>query len=76
MNQSMLLIEKKFFGNPNFGIVSITIDPRHDSEVLKEHAALLESSPGILTGDRDKIYDLANKGLCSTEALSILGCLP
>jgi protein SCO1/2 len=41
MNQSMLLIEKKFFGNPNFGIVSITIDPRHDTEVLKEHAALL-----------------------------------
>ncbi|MFT5714436.1 MAG: protein SCO1/2, partial [Flavobacterium sp.] len=27
MNQSMLLIEKKFFGNPNFGIASITIDP-------------------------------------------------
>jgi protein SCO1/2 len=40
MNQSMLLIEKKFFGNPNFGIVSITIDPRHDTQVLKEHAAL------------------------------------
>jgi protein SCO1/2 len=38
----MLLIEKKFFGNPNFGIVSITIDPRHDTpEVLKEHATLL-----------------------------------
>jgi protein SCO1/2 len=66
MNQSMLLIEKKFFGNPNFGIVSITIDPKHDtSEVLKEHANLLgvkSSSWNFLTGDRDKIYDLANKG--------------
>jgi protein SCO1/2 len=33
-------------------------------QVLKEHAALLESSPQmeLLTGDRDKIYDLANKG--------------
>jgi hypothetical protein len=37
----------------------------------------------LLTGDRDKIYDLANKGfnlmpekiVRSTEALSILGCL-
>jgi protein SCO1/2 len=58
MNQSMLLIEKKFFGNPNFGIVSITIDPRHDTpEVLKEHATLLESNWNFLTGDRDKIYD-------------------
>ena len=66
MNQSMLLIEKKFFGNPNFGIVSITIDPRHDTpEVLKEHATLLgvkSSNWNFLTGDRDKIYDLANKG--------------
>ncbi|HRA74025.1 MAG TPA: SCO family protein, partial [Flavobacterium sp.] len=31
MNQSMLQIEKTFFGNPNFGIVSITIDPEHDT---------------------------------------------
>ncbi|HJS01335.1 MAG TPA: SCO family protein, partial [Flavobacterium sp.] len=42
MNQSMLLLEKKFFGNPNFGIVSITIDPKHDTaEVLKSHAELI-----------------------------------
>jgi protein SCO1/2 len=49
MNQSMLLIEKKFFGNPNFGIVSITIDPHDTPEVLKEHATLLESNPQIGT---------------------------
>jgi protein SCO1/2 len=66
MNQSMLLIEKKFFGNPNFGIVSITIDPKHDTpEILKEHAQLLgvrSSNWNFLTGDRDYIFDLANKG--------------
>jgi protein SCO1/2 len=66
MNQSMLLIEKKFFGNPNFGIVSITIDPVHDTpEILKEHAALLgvkSSNWNFLTGDKDYIFDLANKG--------------
>lgn len=66
MNQSMLLIEKKFFGNPNFGIASITIDPNHDTpELLKEHAALLgvkSSNWNFLTGDREYIYNIANKG--------------
>jgi protein SCO1/2 len=66
MNQSMLLIEKKFFGNPNFGIVSITIDPSHDTPaVLKGHAELLgvkSSNWNFLTGDRDYIFNLANKG--------------
>jgi protein SCO1/2 len=66
MNQSMLLIEKKFFGNPNFGIISITIDPVHDTpEILKEHMQLLgvkSSSWNFLTGDKEYIYDLANKG--------------
>jgi protein SCO1/2 len=66
MNQSMLLIEKKFFGNPNFGIASITIDPAHDTAaVLKEHADLLgvkSSNWHFLTGDHDTILNLANKG--------------
>lgn len=66
MNQSMLIIEKKFFGNPNFGIVSITIDPVHDTPaVLKSHAMLLgvkSSNWNFLTGDRQTIFDLANKG--------------
>lgn len=66
MNESMLLIEKKFFGNPNFGIVSITIDPEHDtSVVLKEHAKLLgvkSSNWNFLTGDKAYIFSLANKG--------------
>lgn len=66
MNKSMLEIENKFFGNPNFGIVSITIDPVHDTpEVLKSHAELLgvkSSNWNFLTGDRATIFDLANKG--------------
>ena len=36
MNQKMLNIEKEFFGNPDFGIASITITPDIDTpEVLK-----------------------------------------
>ena len=66
MNQSMLEIENKFFGNPNFGIVSITIDPEHDTpKVLKEHADLLgvrSSSWNFLSGEKAAIFDLANKG--------------
>lgn len=66
MNMSMLEIEKTFFGNPNFGIVSITIDPAHDTpQVLKDHAKLLgvkSSTWNFLTGDKATIMDLSNKG--------------
>ena len=66
MNQSMLHIEKKFFGKTNFGIVSITIDPLQDTpSVLKSHAELLgvkSSNWNFLTGDKDVILSLANKG--------------
>jgi protein SCO1/2 len=66
MNLSMLEIEKTFFGNPNFGIVSITIDPNHDTpQVLKDHAKLLgvkSSNWNFLTGDKTVIMDLSNKG--------------
>jgi protein SCO1 len=66
MNLSMLEIEKTFFGNPNFGLVSITIDPKHDTpQVLKDHAKLLgvkSSNWNFLTGDKATIMDLSNKG--------------
>ena len=66
MNQSMLEIEKKFFGNPNFGIVSITINPEHDTAaVLKEHREALgvkSANWNFLTGDKTTIFDLSNKG--------------
>ena len=66
MNLSMLEIEKTFFGNPNFGIVSITIDPAHDTpQVLKDHAKLLgvkSSNWNFLTGDKETIMNLSNKG--------------
>jgi len=66
MNANMVTIQNTFFGNPNFGIVSITIDPEHDTpEVLKEHAKVLgvkSSNWNFLTGDKDYIYNLSNKG--------------
>ena len=66
MNESMLQLQNEFYGNPNFGIASITIDPAKDTpQVLKEHADLLgvkHYNWHFLTGDRDYIYSLANKG--------------
>ena len=60
------MFQNIFFGNPNFGIVSITINPENDTpEVLKEHANKLgvkSSNWHFLTGDKTKIFDLANKG--------------
>jgi protein SCO1/2 len=66
MNKNMVAIQNNFFGNPNFGIASISIDPEHDtSEILKAHAEVLGATSSnwhFLTGDKKYIYDLANKG--------------
>lgn len=66
MNESMLQLQNEFYGNPNFGIASITIDPANDTpQVLKKHAELLgvkHYNWYFLTGDRDYIYNLSNKG--------------
>ena len=66
MNESMLQLQNEFYGNPNFGIASITIDPAKDTpQVLKEHANLLgvkHYNWHFLTGDKEYIYSLANKG--------------
>ena len=66
MNRNMIDIQNKFFGNPNFGIASISIDPEHDtSKVLKAHAKILgvkSSNWHLLTGDKESIFNIANKG--------------
>jgi protein SCO1/2 len=66
MNESMLKLQNEFYGNPSFGIASITIDPTKDTpQVLKEHADLLgvkHYNWHFLTGDKEYIYSLANKG--------------
>ena len=39
MNKSMVKIQNEFYGNPDFGMASITIDPKRDTpEVLKTYA--------------------------------------
>jgi protein SCO1 len=66
MNKNMKDIQEAFAANSNFGIASITINPEYDTpEVLKKHAELI-SAKGLnwhfLTGNKDDIMKLANKG--------------
>ena len=55
-----------FLTNPNFGIISITINPEHDTaSFLKEHQEHLgvkHNNWHFLTGDIEKIMELSNKG--------------
>jgi protein SCO1/2 len=65
MKTQMLRIYEKFKDNPEVGILSHTIDPRHDSvAVLRAYAKRLGVSGNFwhfVTGDRDKIYELGQK---------------
>ena len=67
MNEKMVTIQNEFFGNPNFGIASISINPDHDnSEVLKAYADEFKvTSPNwhLLSGKpKEEVYALANNG--------------
>jgi len=63
MNRNMLLLQKEFYGKPDFGIASVTINPEYDTpKVLKEHAEQLgvkHYNWHFLTGDRNYIFNLA-----------------
>lgn len=64
MNTNMRAIEDEI-NNPEFGIVSISIDPENDSpETLKQHAKMIGvKSPNwhFLTGGRDYIGKIADQ---------------
>ena len=66
MNVNMKKIEAVFGHRDDFGIASITIDPKTDTPTqLKTYAEAYEVfSPNwhFLTGEQSYIYDLANRG--------------
>ena len=66
MNQNMLKLQQEYYGNPEFGIASISINPDYDTpQVLKKHAEKLgvkHYNWHFLTGNRDYIHNLAIKG--------------
>lgn len=66
MNASLKEVQQQFNGMKDFGIASITINPEKDTpEVLKTHMeelGITSENWHFLTGDKDYIYKVANKG--------------
>ncbi len=64
MNQNLKEVEEEV-NHPDFGVISITIDPKRDTpEVLKEHQQKLQiDNPNwhFLTAERDYIYRLSKE---------------
>lgn len=65
MKKQMLRVYEKYKENPKIGILSHTIDPRHDSvQVLKEYATRLGIDAkmwNFVTGEKSKIYEIGEK---------------
>ncbi|OUR91521.1 SCO family protein [Flavobacteriales bacterium 34_180_T64] len=75
MNANLVEIEKEFKDFENFGVASFTINPENDTqEVLKayvEKYGITNPNWHMLTGDQEKIYQLANEGFNLYTALDI-----
>lgn len=66
MNKNLVQIQNTFEDFENFGVASFTITPSIDTpEVLKQYAdnyGITNPNWHLMTGDKEKIYDLANQG--------------
>ncbi|RKR14113.1 protein SCO1/2 [Maribacter vaceletii] len=66
MNKNLIELQEEFKGFNDFGVASFTINPEHDSPmVLKAYAEehrITNLDWHLLTGNREDIYELANKG--------------
>ena len=71
MKKEMLRVYEKFKGNPDFFILSHSIDPTHDTqEVLKDYAEKLgiedAKTWNFLTGDQEKIFEIGQTSYLTT----------
>lgn len=61
-----LLLQQKFYARPDFGMVSITIDPDRDTpkklRAYRKKNGITLQNWQMLTGDEEQIYDFANNG--------------
>ena len=66
MTENLVELQHTFKKHPKFGVASFTINPRYDTPaVLKKYAGkygITDQDWHLLTGDRDSIYTLAQKG--------------
>ncbi len=65
MNKKMEALQEKFANDANVKLVSITVDPAHDTaEVLKAYAETFKANPEkwfFLTGSKESIHDVMQK---------------
>lgn len=71
MKKEMLRVYDQFKGNPNFKILSHSIDPTYDTQlVLKEYAERLgvpdAATWNFLTGDQEKIFEIGQTSYLTT----------
>ena len=66
MSSQMVRVQEAFHDEEQVKLVSFSVNPEHDTpEVLREYGERYNADPAkwyFLTGDRDKIYNLAQKG--------------
>jgi len=69
MKQQMLRVYDVYKENPEFAIISHTIDPEYDTvALLNDYASRLGASSTtwhFVTGDKDEIYDIAEESYLS-----------
>ena len=79
MTANLVEVQEEFKDKEDFGIVSFTIDPKHDTpEVLKNYAELhgiTHPNWHLLTGEKEDLFGLANSGfnLFAGEDSSVAG---
>ena len=66
MNKNLVQLQEEFREFEDFGVASFSINPEYDTPiVLKEYAekyGITDLDWNLMTGDQEKIYDLANVG--------------
>lgn len=66
MNKNLVALQNEFKDFEDFGVASFTINPEFDTpQVLKEYAeeyGITNLDWHLMTGDQEKIYELANQG--------------
>jgi protein SCO1/2 len=66
MTENLVALQEEFQGRDDFGVASFSITPQYDSpSVLKsytEEYGIRDPDWHLMTGDREAIYKLANKG--------------
>ncbi|RED99430.1 SCO family protein [Marinoscillum furvescens] len=65
MKKQMLRVYEKYNDNPNFAILSHSIDPEHDTVALlndfAQRLGVTSDTWHFVTGDKDEIYDIGEK---------------